>query len=40
MSFLESTGAPLSHAEVQEIAHREGERLAALLTAFLPYAAG
>ena len=33
-------GAPLSHAEVQEIAHREGERLAALLTAFLPYAAG
>ncbi|HET7753640.1 MAG TPA: purine-nucleoside phosphorylase [Anaeromyxobacteraceae bacterium] len=33
-------GAPLSHAEVQTIAAREGERLAALLTAFLPFAAG
>lgn len=33
-------GAPLSHAEVQAMAAREGERLAALLAAFLPFAAG
>jgi purine-nucleoside phosphorylase len=33
-------GAPLSHAEVQAIAAREGDRLGALLTAFLPFAAG
>jgi purine-nucleoside phosphorylase len=33
-------GSPLSHAEVQAIAAREGERLATLLTTFLPFAAG
>jgi purine-nucleoside phosphorylase len=32
-------GQPLSHAEVQEVAERVGERLADLLAAFLPIAA-
>jgi purine nucleoside phosphorylase len=31
-------GQPLSHAEVQEVANRVGERLADLLALFLPVA--